>query len=196
MPVQAFGEKIVKDFVLPQGDEQRRSIIALYLDPANFNPSYDMRQGTGGHSISDQIDLTLEPLGITCQRASNNRVSGWQLIYRMLKDGEFAFTDYSPLTFEAIRTRMIDPDKSGDLLKVAGDMLDDLGDQLRYALFTFINPADKPRELVLEEAVKGIPLDTREGFTSAGIRYQIAAERYDAGEAPVRMGTRLGLRRR
>lgn len=187
MPVQAFGEKIAENFILPRGDEQRRSIVAIYLDPNNFNPSYDIRQGTGGHAISDQLDLIFEPLGLNCQRANNNRASGWQLIYRMLKDAEFEFTDFSPLTFEAIRTRMIDPDKSGDLIKVAGDPLDDLSDQLRYALFTFINAAEVPKEIRLAQAISGIDRSTREGMTSSALRYQQMAEILEAEEAPVQL---------
>lgn len=197
MPVKEFGEKIVENFIAPLGDEQRRSIIAIYLDPQNFNPSYDIRQGTGGHSISDQLDEVFDPWGLTCQPGSNSRAPGWQLIYRMLKDGEFEFTEHAPRTFEAIRTRMINPDKTADLLKVAGDPLDDLSDQLRYALYTFINPADKPRELVLKEATADIDITTREGLTSAAIRYQQAADRIDAEEAPIRFSSRrMGLGRR
>lgn len=186
-PVDDFARLIVNSFVMPQEGQQQRSIVAVFLDPANFNPSHDERMGTGGHAVSDQIDRILEPWDLSCQRASNNRVGGWQLLYRMLRDGEFEFTDGCPEAFEAIRTRMIDPEKSGDLVKVPGDKLDDIADCVRYGLFTFINPSDKPRELVLKEAVDGLDL------TSAAIRYQQVSERLDRQDAPVRMGRRLGM---
>lgn len=190
-PVDDFARMIVSSFIQPSEGQQARSIVAIFLDPANFNPSHDERIGTGGHAVSDQIDRILEPWGHTCQRASNNRVGGWQLMHRMLRDGEFEFTDGCPQAFEACRTRMIDPEKSGDIVKVAGDKLDDSVDCTRYALFSFINPADKPRELRLQEAIKGLDL------TSAAIRYQQAADRIDAEEAPIRFSSRrMGLGRR
>lgn len=195
-PVDDFARMVVEGFIAPHGDEMRRSIVAIFLDPANFNPSYDLRQGTGGHAVSDQIDRILEPWDMSCQRASNNRPAGWQLVSRMLRDGEFEFTYHSMETFDSLRTRMIDKEKYLDIIKEKGKPADDLADMLRYALFSFINPADKPRELVLKEATAGIDISTREGLTSAGIRYQIAAENYDRGEEPIRMSRRMGLGRR
>ena len=196
-PIDVFAQMIVDNFVAPGPGEERRCIIAVFLDPNNFNPSFDSRAGTGGHSYSDQIDRILEPWGLSCQMASNNRAAGWQLLYRMLRDGEFEITDQCPETFESIRTRLINPKKSGDILKIEGSELDDVADETRYALFTFVNPADKPRELVLKEAIEGFDRTTREGMTSSAIRYQEAADKFDQGEEPLRLGgRRLGMGRR
>jgi len=198
MPVHKFAELVVKEFIAPDIGEQRRCIIAIFADPANFNPSYDIRLGTAGHSVSDQMDEVFAPWDLSCQPASNQRVAGWQLLYKMLSSGEFQFTDKSPETLEALRTRMCDKDVQGDIIKVKGDPADDLADQCRYALFSFIHPAAKPRELQLREAIAGIDHTTQEGFTSVGIRYQQAADRLDREEQPISLGRRrlgMGARR-
>lgn len=196
MPVDVFARKIVDSFIVPTGGDQWRSIVAVFLDPQNFNPDYDLRHGTGGKSISDQMDVVFEPYGLVCQRSNNQRGNGWQLLSRMLRDGEFQFTDFSPQTYESIRTRMIDPEKYLDLIKVKGDPLDDLADMLRYGVYTWINPADKPRELVLKESIAGLDLTTREGMTSAAIRYQQKSDELDREEAPQQMFGRMSFRRR
>ena len=125
-----------------------------------------------------------------CERASNDRLGGWQLLYRMLRTGEFEITDVCPKTFEAIRTRMHEETRPGDIRKVAGDPLDDVADETRYALYSFIQQADKPRELLLEDSVRGLDLG------SASIRWQQKAEELDKREEPIRMGMRPGYRGR
>lgn len=197
-PVDDFARMVVDGFIATHGEEMRRAIVAVYLDPANFNPDYDLRHGTGGHAVSDQFDRILEPWGLTCQKASNDRPGGWQLLSRMLRDGEFEFTNYSTQTFDALRTRMIDKEKYLDIVKEKGKPEDDLSDMVRYGVYSWVHPADKPRELVLKEATAGIDISTPEGLTSAGIRYQQAAERFDAGDEPIRFGSRrmTGGRRR
>jgi hypothetical protein len=196
-PVDDFIRMVIEGFIVPHGDERQRSIVAIFLDPANFNPSYDLRQGTGGHAVSDQMDRVLDPLGMSCQRASNNRPGGWQLLSRMLRDGEFELTNYSMQTFDALRTRMIDKEKYLDIFKEKGKPEDDLSDMVRYGVYSWIHPADKPRELVLKEAIEGFDRTTREGMTSSAIRYQEAADKFDQGEEPLRLGgRRLGMGRR
>jgi Terminase large subunit, T4likevirus-type, N-terminal len=198
-PVEDFAKMVVDRFIKPAEGENPRRIIAVFLDPANFNPDFDLRHGTGGHSISDQIDEVLEPWGLSCQRGSNQRVAGWQLLYRTLRSGEFEITDACPKTYEGLRTRMHDEDKPGDIAKVKGDPLDDICDETRYALFSFIQPAEKPREAVMQELVRNLmqqPSQREDGLhdlTSLNVRYQQRREELDRIEAPIRMGSRLGL---
>lgn len=188
-PVQDFARMIVDRFLVPHDGENPRRVVAVYADPANFNADYDLRHGTGGKSISDQMDEVLAPYGLSCEPASNQRVAGWQLVYRMLRSGEFELTDASPKTFEALRTRIHDPDRPGDILKVKGDPLDDQGDETRYALYSWIQPAEVPRELQLKEAVRGLDI------TSAAVRWQQKSEELDREEAPPRFGS-MRMRRR
>jgi hypothetical protein len=184
VPAYEFAQMIVDAFIKPLQDGQRRRIVAAYLDPANFKEIGD------GHTIADQINEVLQPWDVACERASNDRLGGWQLLYRMLRTGEFEITDVCTKTFEAMRTRMHDEARPGDIRKVAGDPLDDVADETRYALYSFIQQSEKPRAILLEEAVRGLDLG------SAAIRRQQASERFDEQEEPIRMTGRLGMGKR
>ena len=76
--------------------------------------------------------------------ASNDRIGGWQLMYQMLQKGQWLIADTCPKLIEAIPSRMHDEKKPGDVLKVAGDPLDDVADDARYGIYTFITSAEKP----------------------------------------------------
>jgi hypothetical protein len=102
----------------------------------------------------------------------------------MLRTGEFEITDACPRTFEALRTRMHDDKRPGDIRKVAGDPLDDVADETRYALYTFIQQATQPRELTLLQAVRGLDLG------SAAIRWQQKQEELDDDDQPIRITSR------
>lgn len=184
VPAYELAQMVVEAFIKPGVDGHRRRIVAAYLDPANFKEIGD------GHTIADQINEVLEPWEVVCQRASNDRQGGWQLLYRMLRTGEFEMTDVCPKSFEAIRTRMHDETRPGDIRKVAGDPLDDVADETRYAVYSFIQQSDKPREVRLEDAVRGLDLG------SAAIRWQQKSDELDGEDGPIRMGGRLGMGRR
>lgn len=182
VPAYELAQMVVDAFIKPTEGEERRRIVAAYLDPANFKEIGD------GHTIADQINEVLAPWDVTCDRASNDRLGGWQLLYRMLRTGEFEITDVCPKTFDAIRTRMHDETRPGDIRKVAGDPLDDVADETRYALYTFIQQSDKPRSMLLQDAVRGLDL------ASAAIRWQQKSDELDEDDAPIRMGGRIGWR--
>lgn len=191
VPAYELAKMAIEAFVKPNESHERRRIVAAYLDPSNFKDIGD------GHTIADQINEVLAPWDIACERASNDRIGGWQLLYKMLRTGEFEICDTCPKTFESLRTRLHDPTRLGDVKKVPGDPLDDVADETRYALYTFIQQADKPREMVLAEHIAGIDRSTREGMTSSAIRWQQKNEELNALDEPIRLGSRrLGMGRR
>jgi hypothetical protein len=183
VPAYELATMVVQAFIAPRGGGQRRRIVAAYLDPSNFKEIGD------GHTIADQINEIFEPWDIVCERASNDRLGGWQLLYRMLRTGEFELTDVCPRTFEALRTRMHDDTRPGDIRKIAGDPLDDVADETRYALYTFVQHATQPRELTLQQAVRGLDVG------HAAIRWQQKSEELDEEDAPIRLNNRRRLRR-
>jgi hypothetical protein len=184
VPAYELAQMVVERFVKPDVGCQRRRIIAAYLDPANFKDIGD------GHTIADQLNEVFDPWEISCERASNDRLGGWQLLYRMLRTREFEICDNCPKTFEALRTRMHDDARPGDIRKMVGDPLDDVADETRYALYTFVQQATTPRQLMLQEAVRGLDLG------SAAIRWQQKAEELDQEESPIPTAMRFGLGRR
>jgi hypothetical protein len=184
VPAYQLAEMVVEAFIRPEENGERRRIVAAYLDPANFKDIGD------GHTIADQINEVFDHWEITCERASNDRLGGWQLLYRMLRTGEFEITDVCPRTFEAVRTRMHDEARPGDIRKIAGDPLDDVADETRYAIYTFVQQATQPRQLLLQQAIRGLDVG------SAAIRWQQKSEELDHEEAPIPTTRRIGLGRR
>lgn len=162
MPAYEFGELVAKRFIEPVvsrefDTEHRRNIEVIFLDPANFKDIGD------GHTIADQLDECFKPYGLSVTPASNDRIGGWQLMYRMLDTGDFAVADNCPQTAEAIPTRMHDEKRPGDLVKVSGDAGDDLADETRYALYSFINDPRKPSQVRMAEVLQGFkerPMET------------------------------------
>ncbi len=183
VPAYQLAAMVVEAFIKPQENGERRRIVAAYLDPANFKDIGD------GHTIADQINAVLDPWEITCERASNDRLGGWQLLYRLLRTREFEITDVCPRTFEALRTRMHDEARPGDIRKIPGDPLDDVADETRYAVYTFVQQASVPRQLLLQHAVRGLDVG------SAAIRWQQKSEELDEADAPIPTTRRRGLRR-
>src|ERR1700675_3639061 len=115
-------------------------------------------------------------------------MGGWQLLYRMLRTGEFEITDVCPRTFEALRTRMHDDARPGDIRKIAGDPLDDVADETRHSLNTFVQQATHPRQPVPQQAVRRLDVG------SAAIRWQMKAEELDREEAPIVTTMRMRLK--
>jgi hypothetical protein len=137
LPAYEFAGEVVRCLVAPTIQGQRRKIVAVYLDPANFKNIGD------GHTIADQINEVLEPYDLGVIAASNDRIGGWQLMYRMLQTGEWQIADTCPKLIEAIPSRMHDEKRPGDVLKVPGDPLDDVADDVRYGIYTFITSSRK-----------------------------------------------------
>ena len=174
LPADEFAREVVNRFVLPQIQGQRRRILAVYLDPSNFKNIGD------GHTIADQINEVLEPYDLGVIPASNDRIGSWQLMYQMLQKGEWQIADNCPKVIEAIPSRMHDEKRPGDVLKVPGDPLDDVADNVRYGIYTFINSTQKPEDLVLLDQCRA--LAQQGDLTSALIHYQDrTAEAKDTG---------------
>lgn len=180
MAAYEFGHEIVRRFDLNGTQGQRRNIVVVYQDPANKS-----NVGTG-HSVRDQINEVLAACDLGAIDGSNDRVGGWQLMYQMLARGQWLIADTCPLLISAIPSRVHDPKRPGDLLKVGGDPLDDAMDSARYGLYSWITVSEKPHELVMREAMR--PLADAGDMTSASIRCaQMQAEAQYAGR-PARFG--------
>lgn len=107
-------------------------------------------------------------------------------MYQILQKGHWLIADTCPKLIEAIPSRMHDEKKPGDVLKVSGDPLDDVADDARYGIYTFITSAQKPRDLVIAETVK--PLIEAGDATSAMIRYRQMIAESEKQSQPARLG--------
>lgn len=184
MPVYEFGAGNVRRFDL-HGTYQKgehRNVVVIYQDPANKSHT-----GTG-HSVRDQLNQVLAECNLGAIDGSNDRIGGWLLMYALLSRGRWLIADTCPLLIAAIPSRIHDPKKPGDLLKVGGDPLDDAMDAARYGIYSWVTTSEKPLELRMREAVKGLDL------TSASIRWQ--QMRAEAEYSNSRLGRRELWRRR
>jgi hypothetical protein len=151
--IDEYPAELLKRFVIPDLDGQRRKIVASYLGPDSWNNWGD------GHTIAGQFQERVEQYGINLIKASTDREGGWQLIYRMLKSGELVICwDTCPQLVQAIPTRLHDPKKPGDIRKTPGDYADDVVDALRYAIYSFITASDtrKPAQIRIAEATENL----------------------------------------
>ena len=115
----------------------------------------------------------------------------------------YAVYDTCELLIAAIPSRVHDPKKPGDLLKVGGDPLDDVMDSARYGLYSWVTAAEKPIEVRRAEMTSQFaPLlhdqtlsetERRAVATSLLIRQQQEHEEENAGRYPARIG-RFGRR--
>jgi hypothetical protein len=88
-------------------------------------------------------------------------------MYQMLQTGQWLVDDTCPKLIEAIPTRMHDDKRPGD---VPGDPLDDVADDARYGLYTFITSTGKLRELEMHDQLR--QLAEQGDLTSAAFRFQ------------------------
>jgi virginiamycin B lyase len=68
----------------------------------------------------------------------NDRIGDGQLMYQMLQTDQWQIADTCPKLIEAIPSRMHDEKRPGDVLKVPGDPLHDVADDVREGIYTFI----------------------------------------------------------
>ena len=189
MPVYEFAAEIIRRFDLhgTHQNGQRRNVVVVYQDPANKTQT-----GTG-HSVRDQMNEVLAECDLGAIDGSNDRIGGWLLMYEMLTRGRWLIADTCPLLIAAIPSRVHDPKRPGDLLKVGGDPLDDAMDAARYGIYSFINATPKPVELVIQEQCR---LLAQQGdLTSALIRYQQHMAESEVEDRPIMLG-RYRRRRR
>ena len=177
LPAYEFAKEVLNRFVLPPIQGQRRKIVAVYLDPSNFKNIGD------GHTIADQIDEVLEPYDLGVSPASNDRIGGWQRMYQMLQTGEWQIADNCARVIEAIPTRIHDEKRPGDVLKVPGDPLDDVADDVRYGIYSFITATEKPNDLAMRERLR--PLAEQGDLTSALVRFRQMQDEAEVDDTPM-----------
>jgi hypothetical protein len=72
LPAYEFAGEVVRRSVAPTTEKaNRRRIVAVYLDPANFKNIGD------GHTIANQINEVLEPYDLGALPTSNDEIGGW-----------------------------------------------------------------------------------------------------------------------
>ncbi|MGH9477286.1 MAG: terminase large subunit domain-containing protein [Terriglobales bacterium] len=108
-----------------------RRVVAWFLSPDAWAERGD------GHSLADQMSAAAR---VAFTPASNDRIGGAMLVYSQLDRGELLICDSCRQLREAMPTRIHDPRRPDDILKVPGDPFDDCLDAFRYGVYSFISP--------------------------------------------------------
>lgn len=155
-------------------ESERRQISREFFSPERFSS-----QGNE-NTIADQFDEIYTANGLPkCERANDDRVDGWQLLYEgfrltsMSHQAELPpehalggtillISANCPATIEAIPMLVRntkDPGKAEDVLKTE-QKADDIGDCLRYGYKSMLGPRNKaPKEVRAKEAWEAAPAD-------------------------------------
>ena len=121
----------LKDRFQPDNIPHRPRPLYWYLSPDAWSNRGD------DHSLAEQMR---DASGIQFEPASNDRIGGAMLLYTQLDSGELVIADSCRQLIEALPSRIHDPARPDDVLKISGDPLDDCFDALRYALYSYIAP--------------------------------------------------------
>jgi hypothetical protein len=159
-------------------NSQERRILSNYLSPDAWAKRGD------GHTIAAQMSEGAEGQSLWTP-ASNDRVGGAMLMYTMLQKGELLVAHTCTKTIEMIPSRIHDTDRPDDVEKKLGDELDDVYDAIRYALYSYITSAKKPKAVQVDEAM------TSDDPTIAMMQRQIAESRLRDDDEPIYYGRRI-----
>jgi hypothetical protein len=123
--------------------------------------------------------------------ADNDRIGGWMLMYRMLKDGSWKVSSVCPRLIDSIPSLVhAPPPHQEDVLKVEGG---DAADSARYGLKSRFGQIKEPVEMKIMREVTSPITD----LTSRHIEYLAAEAKHKKSQRPIRFGRRLyGPRRR
>lgn len=150
-------------------------LAAVFLSPDAFAKRDSIR------TIAMQINESLAAARLpACSAADNDRIGGWNLMYQLLELDEWLIRDTCPEAIRSIPILMRNPEKLEDVLKT-DSLADDVGDELRYGMKSYLAPRQVPEEIVhAEQRAKLVDLQSKFLYE---FEYQ---EKKKANAAPVR----------
>lgn len=141
---------------------------------------FDDRDGSSKNR-AQQMNEVLERYGLCFIKGTNDRAGAATNIYRYLATGMLTLA--SPNcddVYDALQTRVHDPDKQDDFKKVQNDPDDDRVDATKIGLYSWILAGRKPKEDRIAEAVKD--MDPVNAFiTGAKLQAEIEREEDSPG---------------
>jgi len=134
--------------------EDRRPIEYRWM-PWYLSPDAWAEKGVP-FTIAGQMNAELARYHRGFVRADNDRAGGAVKMYTGFDSGELVICEECTKTIESIESRIHDPDKQDDVLKVSGDELDDYYDSARYGWKSFetARQVTTPAKVRIEERLK------------------------------------------
>jgi phage terminase large subunit len=109
-------------------------------------------QRSSVRTTADQLGDELIKLSLPrLTRSDTDRTGGWKLIYNLFASDNLVIADTCPQLIGTIPILAHDPDKTGDILKKAGTVEDDIADAFRYTLKGYLSPGKIPQDVEKEE---------------------------------------------
>lgn len=153
-----------------RGDRVR----SVFLSPDAF------AERTSANTIAEKLGEVLGTAGIPRpDKADDDRVGGWRLMYRMLEEKAWFLSRACPEAIKALPLLIHDEKHPEDVLKTE-EIQDDVADGLRYGLKTMLSPRSKPQSVILQEALAAAPT-----FTQAHITQLRLQDRFKKQNAPI-----------
>jgi phage terminase large subunit len=155
------------------------NITQIFLSPDAF------AHRTAEASIAEQMGDVLAAHKLPRPApADDDRVGGWQLMYELLRAGQWTISDACEKLVKSLPTLVRDAKKPEDIAKTPGD---DEADAARYGIKSRIKRISKPYEVRVQEQ---ITVDPRTDLTS----YHIQRQRIEIEErkknAPIKFRSR------
>jgi Terminase large subunit, T4likevirus-type, N-terminal len=145
---QALAAEILK---ANNGDK----ISNVFLSPERFNRINE------DHTIADRMGDVLVGGGLPRpERANNDRVGGWRLVYTLLDTEGFLVSENCRDLIESFPQLMRDEKDLEDAAAAGNELYLDVMESCRYGLMSYFNPRKKPQHIVDDEVIHAIPDNT------------------------------------
>jgi hypothetical protein len=131
--------------------KKTETITNVYLSPERFNKQ------NSENTIADILGDGLRPFGIPRpERAHNDRVAGWQLCSTAFDCDGVVILDTCNDVIESIPKLMRDEKNIEDAVKEGNDLFLDVNEAFRYGMMSHATEAAIPREVAIQEQIRGI----------------------------------------
>jgi phage terminase large subunit len=142
---QALADEIIK---YNSGDK----IANVYLSPERFNRINEE------HTIADRMGDVLAGVGLPRpERANNDRVGGWRLVYTLLDTEGFVVAANCKDLIDSFPQLMRDEKDLEDAAREGNELYLDVCESLRYGLMSYFNPRKVPQAVLDDQRIKSIP---------------------------------------
>ena len=153
---QTLAQLIVDSSVeMRDGKLVKEKISNVYLSPERFNRVNEE------HTIADRMGDVFVSGGLPRpERANNDRVGGWRLLYTLLDTEGFAVTQNCRDLIESFPQLMRDEKDLEDAAREGSDLFLDVMESCRYGLMSYFNPRPTPKAVLDDMRIKAIPDNT------------------------------------
>jgi hypothetical protein len=130
-------------------------IANVYLSPERFNRVNEE------HTIADRMGDVLAGGGLPRpERANNDRVGGWRLVYTLLDTEGFCVSSNCRDLIESFPQLMRDEKDLEDAASEGNDLFLDVMESCRYGLMSYFNPRPTPKAVLDDMRIRAIPDNT------------------------------------